>query len=214
MKGVVYLIGAGPGDPGLLTLRGAELLGRAEVVLYDGLSNADILAHAPAAEQICVGKHGQHRLWTQAEIIDEMLRFAQQGKIVVRLKGGDPAVFARSAEEVTALQAAGIPSKLCPESLPLWPPAATRESRSPVAASHPQSLWSLATKSPARPNRRSTGSLWQNSLARWSFIWVSPRLRFGPDNSSMAVSRPRRPLRFFVAVRCPTSEPSAAGWIK
>ncbi len=114
MKGVVYLIGAGPGDPGLLTLRGAELLGRAEVVLYDGLSNADILAHAPTAEQICVGKHGQHRIWTQAEIIDEMLRFAEQGKIVARLKGGDPAVFARSAEEVNALQAAGIPFEIVP----------------------------------------------------------------------------------------------------
>ncbi len=114
MKGVVYLIGAGPGDPGLLTLRGAELLGRAEVVLYDGLSNADILAHAPSAQQICVGKHGQHRIWTQSEIIDEMLRFAQQGKIVARLKGGDPAVFARSAEEVAALQAAGIPFEIVP----------------------------------------------------------------------------------------------------
>lgn len=114
MNGVVYLIGAGPGDPGLLTLRGAELLSRAQVVLYDGLSNADILAHAPAAEKICVGKHGQHRIWTQAEIINEMLRFAEQGKIVARLKGGDPAVFARTAEEVAALQAAKIPFEIVP----------------------------------------------------------------------------------------------------
>ncbi len=114
MNGVVYLIGAGPGDPGLLTLRGAELLSRAEVVLYDGLSNADILAHAPTAVQICVGKHGQHRIWTQAEIIQEILDHARQGKIVVRLKGGDPAVFARSAEEVTALQQAGIPFEIVP----------------------------------------------------------------------------------------------------
>ncbi len=114
MKGRVYLIGAGPGDPGLLTLRGAELLGRADVVLYDGLSNRDLLRHAPTAEHICVGKHGQSRIWRQDEIIDEMLRHALAGKTVARLKGGDPAVFARTAEEVDALQAADIPLEIVP----------------------------------------------------------------------------------------------------
>lgn len=112
MKGRVFLIGAGPGHPGLLTLRGAELLGRSDVVLYDGLSNTDLLRHAPAAEHICVGKHGQSRIWRQEEIIAEMLRHAQAGKSVARLKGGDPAIFARSAEEVQALQAAGIPFEI------------------------------------------------------------------------------------------------------
>jgi uroporphyrinogen III methyltransferase / synthase len=114
MSGCVYLIGAGPGDPGLLTLRGAELLARADVVLYDGLSNADILSHAPSAEHICVGKHGQSRIWTQDEITQEMLTRAASGARVARLKGGDPAVFARTAEEAEALQAAGISFEIVP----------------------------------------------------------------------------------------------------
>lgn len=114
MSGRVYLIGAGPGDPGLLTLRGAELLARADVVLYDGLSNAGLLRHAPRAEHICVGKHGQSRIWRQEEITAEILRHAAAGKTVARLKGGDPAVFARTAEEAEAVHQAGIPLEIVP----------------------------------------------------------------------------------------------------
>jgi uroporphyrinogen III methyltransferase / synthase len=114
MNASVFLIGAGPGDPGLLTLRGAELLARADVVLYDALSNAALLKHASSAEQICVGKHGQSRIWRQEEIIDEMIRHARSGRIVARLKGGDPAVFARTAEEAGALRAAGIDFEIVP----------------------------------------------------------------------------------------------------
>ena len=113
-SGIVYLIGAGPGDPGLFTLRGAELLARCDVVLYDGLSNIELLKHAPSAEKICVGKHGQQRIWRQEEIITEMLLHANAGRKVVRLKGGDPAVFARTSEEVDALRAADIPFEIVP----------------------------------------------------------------------------------------------------
>ena len=114
MNGSVYLIGAGPGDPGLLTLRGAELLRRSDVVLYDGLSNEQLLAHAPSAKHICVGKHGQSRIWRQDEIIGEMLGHAEAGRSVARLKGGDPAVFARTAEEVEALRKADISFEIVP----------------------------------------------------------------------------------------------------
>jgi uroporphyrinogen III methyltransferase/synthase len=114
MSGRVYLIGAGPGDPGLLTLRGAQLLAQADVVLYDGLSNLELLFHAPRALHVCVGKHGQSRIWRQEEIIQEILRHAGQGKIVARLKGGDPAIFARTAEEIDALREAGIPFEIVP----------------------------------------------------------------------------------------------------
>lgn len=114
MTGRVYLIGAGPGDPGLLTLRGAELLGRCDVVLYDGLSNPDLLQHAPAAEHVCVGKHGQSRIWRQEEILAEIIAHARAGKTVGRLKGGDPAVFARTAEEIEALRQADIPFEIVP----------------------------------------------------------------------------------------------------
>jgi uroporphyrinogen III methyltransferase/synthase len=113
--GCVYLVGAGPGAPGLLTLRGAELLGRADLVLYDYLVNPALLAHAPAqAERVCLGKHGRDRIMTQDEINRRMIDAALQGKIVVRLKGGDPAIFARLAEEVDALTAAGVEFEIVP----------------------------------------------------------------------------------------------------
>ncbi|EMI57788.1 uroporphyrinogen-III C-methyltransferase [Rhodopirellula sallentina] len=112
--GIVALVGAGPGNPELLTLRGHSWLSRCDVVLYDGLSNAEMLAHAPQAEHICVGKHGQSRIWKQPEIIAETLRHAQAGRTVVRLKGGDPAVFARTSEEVDALVDAKIPFEIVP----------------------------------------------------------------------------------------------------
>ncbi len=114
MSGIVYLIGSGPGDPGLLTLRGAQLLGRADVVLYDGLSNVEMLSHAPNAQHICVGKHGHSRIWRQDEVITEILGHARTGKRVARLKGGDPAVFARTAEEVQALRESGIRFEIVP----------------------------------------------------------------------------------------------------
>lgn len=111
----VYLVGAGPGDPGLITLRGVECLARADVVLYDYLVNAEIVEHAPAtAERICLGKHGRTRVWTQDEINARLIADASAGKTVVRLKCGDPAVFACYAEEVGALAAAGIPFEAVP----------------------------------------------------------------------------------------------------
>lgn len=109
-----YLIGAGPGDPGLLTLRGAQCLRMVDVVLYDGLSNETILGHAPNALHECVGKHGMQRYWTQEEIIQRMLHHLHEGRSVARLKGGDPAVFARTAEEATALKEAGFPFVIVP----------------------------------------------------------------------------------------------------
>lgn len=114
MTGHVYLIGAGPGDPQLITLRGVQCLKKADIVLYDGLVNPQLLAHAPDAERVCVGKHGQQRIWTQDEIQVELLRLAREGRVVARLKGGDPAVFARGAEEAAALSAAGIPFEIVP----------------------------------------------------------------------------------------------------
>lgn len=112
--GRVALVGAGPGHPGLLTLRGLELLQRCDVVLYDGLCNPQLLRHAEQAEHCCVGKHGQSRIWKQTEIGEEMIRHARAGRLVVRLKGGDPAVFARTSEEVAALRSENIPFEIVP----------------------------------------------------------------------------------------------------
>jgi uroporphyrinogen III methyltransferase/synthase len=113
--GKVYLVGAGPGEPGLLTLRGAECLRLADVVLYDYLASPELLAHTPPdAERICLGRHGHGRLLSQSEINEAMVRHAKSGRSVVRLKGGDPAIFARLAEELAALGAAGVPYEIVP----------------------------------------------------------------------------------------------------
>ena len=113
--GKVFLVGAGPGDPGLITLRGVACLQQAEVILYDYLVNPQILDHAsPTAQRICLGQHGQTRIWEQSEINEKLVELAEQGKIVVRLKGGDPAVFARGAEEVEALGQCKIPFEIVP----------------------------------------------------------------------------------------------------
>ena len=111
----VYLVGAGPGDPKLITLRGMECLGRADVVLYDYLANPLLLAHCrKEAELICLGQHGRSQIWPQEQVNEQMLRFARAGKIVVRLKSGDPTVFARGAEEAEALARAGIVFEIVP----------------------------------------------------------------------------------------------------
>ncbi|MCI0332655.1 MAG: uroporphyrinogen-III C-methyltransferase [Planctomycetes bacterium] len=113
--GKVYLVGAGPGDPGLLTLRGAECIRIADVVLYDYLASPQLLAGAPPnAELVCLGRHGHGRLMSQAEISDAMIRHAHAGRSVVRLKGGDPSIFAHLAEELAALEAAGVPYEIVP----------------------------------------------------------------------------------------------------
>jgi uroporphyrinogen III methyltransferase/synthase len=111
----VYLVGAGPGDPGLITLRGVECLRNADVVLYDYLVNPAVLAHAPAsAELIALGVPGTGRTLSPEEITARMVGEAGRGRTVVRLKGGDPSVFGRAADETDALRAAGIPFEIVP----------------------------------------------------------------------------------------------------
>ena len=111
----VYLVGAGPGDPGLLTVRGAEVLARADVVVYDRLSVASLLDLAPpGAERISVGKAPGRASLPQADINALLVERGKAQEVVVRLKGGDPFVFARGGEEVAALQAAGVPFEIVP----------------------------------------------------------------------------------------------------
>ena len=114
--GKIYLVGAGPGDPGLITVRGKELLERAEVVVYDYLASAKLLRHVPeSAERIYVGKKGNvHHAHTQEEINQILVDNAQAGKIVVRLKGGDPFIFGRGGEEIQKIRAVNIPFEIVP----------------------------------------------------------------------------------------------------
>lgn len=114
-KGFVHLVGAGPGDPELVTVRGLKVIRRAEVLIYDRLVHPDLVAEAPAdAERIYVGKGPGRHVATQDEIQELLVRRAAEGRRVVRLKGGDPFVFGRGAEEAAALTEAGIPWDVVP----------------------------------------------------------------------------------------------------
>ena len=112
MSAKVWLVGAGPGDPELLTLKAVKALGQAEVVMIDDLVNPAVLEHCPGARIVAVGKRGGCRSTPQAFIHRLMLRYARQGKCVVRLKGGDPCIFGRGSEEAEWLQAHGIEVEL------------------------------------------------------------------------------------------------------
>jgi len=112
--GTVYLVGAGPGDPELLTLKAARLLATADVVLQDDLVPAAVLAHAAHALVINVGKRCGRKNISQEQIHTMMIDEARRGLAVVRLKSGDPLVFGRAGEEMDALRAAGIPFEVVP----------------------------------------------------------------------------------------------------
>ena len=113
--GTVHLVGAGPGDAGLLTLRGAELLGRADVVVYDALVNPDLLRLAPkTAEMIYGGKRSRDHAIPQEDLNQLLVAKAKEGKTVVRLKGGDPYIFGRGGEEAEELADAGVPFEVVP----------------------------------------------------------------------------------------------------
>ncbi|MGQ9689522.1 MAG: uroporphyrinogen-III C-methyltransferase [Desulfobaccales bacterium] len=115
MSGKVYLVGAGPGDPGLLTVRGGKLLARADVIIYDQLAGPELLKLArPEAELIYVGKKAGDHTLPQGGINELLVAKAKAGLTVVRLKGGDPFVFGRGGEEAEALVAAGVPFEVVP----------------------------------------------------------------------------------------------------
>lgn len=113
--GTVYLIGAGPGDPGLLTVRGMKLLRTCDVIVYDRLAHPSLLQHVrPDAEKIYVGKASAHHAMKQPDINRLLIEKAQEGKSVARLKGGDPFVFGRGGEEAEECRAAGVPFQIVP----------------------------------------------------------------------------------------------------
>jgi len=115
MRGKVYLVGAGPGDPGLITVKALKLLAQAEVIVYDQLASPELLKHArPGAEILYVGKKAGAHTLPQGGINQLLVAKAKAGLTVVRLKGGDPFVFGRGGEEAEALAAAGVPFEVVP----------------------------------------------------------------------------------------------------
>lgn len=112
--GIVYLVGAGPGTVDLITVRGAKLLAQANIVLHDALVTAEMLELCPQAIKISVGKRSGQRSAAQEHINQQLVEAAQKHAIVVRLKGGDPMLFGRADEEMTALERAGIRFEIVP----------------------------------------------------------------------------------------------------
>ena len=114
MNGTVYLVGAGPGAPDLLTVRAANLLARADVVFHDALVNADVVALAARATKIAVGKRCGKHSTAQRFINKQLVDAARRHDVVVRLKGGDPMLFGRAQEEIAALEAAHVSYEIIP----------------------------------------------------------------------------------------------------
>jgi uroporphyrin-III C-methyltransferase len=113
--GKVFLVGAGPGDPGLLTVKAVRALERADVVLHDSLVSAEVLnLVAPSAQIVDVGKRAGQKLLTQDEINSLLVAYAAKYEVVVRLKGGDPLLFGRASEEMDALRIANVPFEVVP----------------------------------------------------------------------------------------------------
>ena len=113
--GTVYLVGAGPGDPELISVRGAKLLQQADALVYDRLVHPDLIEEMPAkTEKIYVGKAGQRKSMPQAAINKLLIKLARQYRTVVRLKGGDPFVYGRGSEEASELRAHGIAFEIVP----------------------------------------------------------------------------------------------------
>lgn len=114
-NGKVYIVGAGPGDPGLITVKGLRCVQQAEVLIYDRLVHPDILGEAPHfAQKVYVGKEQSHHTVPQEQINALMAEKARAGRVVVRLKGGDPFVFGRGAEEVVYLLCRGVACEVIP----------------------------------------------------------------------------------------------------
>lgn len=112
--GTVWLVGAGPGDPDLVTRKAERLLGQADIVFYDALVGNGVLALAPNAELVSVGKRAGRHSRDQCSINDLIVEAALEGRRVVRLKGGDPSIFGRSTEEIAMCAAHNVPVRVCP----------------------------------------------------------------------------------------------------
>ncbi len=176
-QGTVYLVGAGPGDPELLTVRAANLLATADIVFYDDLVSDAILALCGVqTERVSVGKRCGHARITQAGIHTLLLEAARAQRSVVRLKSGDPLIFGRAAEELVALAAAGVPVVIVPGVTALF--AAGAALQLPLTDRRTASKLILMTGRHAA-DKTDAGPLWQGTL---------------PADATLAVYMPGRNL--------------------
>ena len=210
MTGTVYLVGAGPGAPDLLTLRAARLLAEADIVFYDALVHPETVALAERAQKIAVGKRCGKHSTAQQFINKRLVDAARRHRVVVRLKGGDPMLFGRAQEEIAALEAAGIACEIVPGiTAALAAAAELRTSLTQrgtarsvtfatprVGANEPDSTWRQAFTPPTRA--RST--------------WAPEKRHASPGRSSLRASRPGSRWRSSRARRSRSSGPATRRW--
>ena len=195
MAGMVYLVGAGPGDYRLISLKAVDCLKKAEVVVYDRLADDRILGWAPRdAEFIYVGKASSHHTMKQPDINQLLVDKAKEGKTVVRLKGGDPFVFGRGGEEGLLLEENGLPFEVVP--------GITSAISVPAYAGIPVTHRGIATsfavvtghEDPTRARATSVGTSSRRASTRSSSSWAWPTCRTSRRSSSRMAVRPiRRP---------------------
>lgn len=213
--GIVYLVGAGPGDPGLVTLRAVRCLERADAVLYDYLVNPAILRHAPeSAARICLGKHGQARVWSQGDINARMVQLALEGKVVVRLKGGDPSIFAHGAEEAETLASHNIPFEIVPGITA----ALAAGSCAGIALTHREFASAVALVTGQEDSEKGSSALDYDALAHFPGtlvfymgvttvgVWTSELMRAGKQPETPAVILRRCSWPDQVSIRCRLDE--------
>ncbi len=185
--GIVHLVGGGPGDPGLITVRGLQLLRRADVVIHDRLIGSDLLGEVGrAALLIDVGKAPGHAAYSQAEINDLLVEHARQGKSVVRLKGGDPFVFGRGSEEMEACRRAGV--RVCVV------PGVTSAIAAPAAASIPLTARGIARSFSVITGQTADGSSLPDlpNLPEHTLVILMGRSNLGPIAAEL-IARGRNP---------------------
>ena len=205
MYGKVTLVGAGPGDPGLLTLKGREALEAAQVVVYDRLVSPAVLALAPEeAERIDVGKRSAHHPVPQERISQILLEKAAEGRRVVRLKGGDPFLFGRGGEELELLEAHGVPF----EEVPGITSAIAVPAYAGIPVTHRDMTSSLhIITGHARQGRSwtSTSRPWSAPRAPWCSSWGSPACPGSVPGSWRRGWTRRPPPPWWSGAPCPRS---------
>lgn len=196
-RGKVYLVGAGPGDPGLITVKALDLLRSADAVLYDALVNPVLLREAPPwAELIDVGKRAGHHHMSQAAINKLLIELACSCQTVVRLKGGDPFVFGRGGEELLALKKAGVPVEVVPGVTSAV--AALAYAGVPVTHRHMAGNFAVVTGHRATGDK--TGQYWA-ALARLDTLVILMGLRNLPHITRQLIDAGRDPDTPALAVR-------------
>jgi len=168
-QGKVYLVGAGPGDPGLITVKGLDCLRRADVIVYDRLVDETVLSEADTkTEKIYVGKASSHHTLEQDAINQLLIEKAKEGKTVVRLKGGDPFVLGRGGKKLRRWLRAGFPLRSFPGFHPLSPCLLMPGSRLPSGGLPLPLQWSPDTRPRTRENLRLPGTNWLQFRIPWS----------------------------------------------